>query len=352
MTGEDAALPVPAGGISPPAVVLSRAAAEALLLQAAARYVTARRQRIAPFIDRHFSFRGSLALHRHALGPDLLRAPYNLMVSLPEFALRRSGAAAAWAWGKSGRRPPALVARAARARLALDTDVGRRVNHLLMTELLELPVKDATGRVLSARDALAVEILADPRLAAGVRQVERLVAERADSPEFRAAVARVLAGAAAGRAAMAEMALQAGALGLGAGAFHAFTPGVLSLTPMVSAALANGLAISAFPLGGAIGGWWYAAFPAAATPFLTAATGGALLFALASAGALAGVAADPVQRRLGLHRKRLERLVEGLARDLAPEEGAHAPLPPLLADHYLPRLLDLVDLINGLAALR
>jgi len=345
-------LPVTAGGGHPPAVVLSRQAAEGLLVQAAGRYVAARRDRIDDFVDRHFTFRGSLALHRHAVGADLLRAPYNLLVSLPEFALRRSGAAASWAWRKSGRMPPGLLNRTARARLMLDTDVGRRVNHLLMTEFLELPVKDARGRVLSSRDALAQEILADPRLAAGVRQVERLIAERADSPEFRAAVARVLAGASAGRAAMAEVALQAGAIGLGAGAFHAFTPGVLSLTPMVSAALANSLAVSAFPLGGALGGWWYAAFPAAATPFLTAATGGVLLLAAASAGAFAGIAADPLQRRLGLHRKRLSRLVEGLGRDLAPGEGADAPLPPLLADHYLPRLLDMVDLINSLAALR
>lgn len=342
-------LPVASAGARPPAIVLSRGEAEALVRAAAARYVEARRARVDPFIDRHFTLKGSLALHRHALGLDLLRAPYNLAASLPEFAIRRSGRAAGWVWRQLGRTPPQMVSRAERMRLILDTAVGRRVNFLLMSEFLELPVKDDAGKVLSDTDALAREILNDPRLASAMKQIEALVSARSEDPEFRAAVADVLTHAGAGRAAMAEVALQLGALGFGASAFHAFTPGVLSLAPLLSASLANSLAISAFPLGGGIGGIWYAAFPAAATPFLTLATGGTLLVAMASFGAFAGIATDPVQRRLGLHRHRLERLIDGMAHDLGHRGGA--PLSPLLSDHYLPRVLDLIDLINSLARL-
>lgn len=342
-------LPVPAAGRGPPVVVLSRGEAEALVRGAAARYVEARRERIAPFVDRHFTLKGSLSLHRHALGLDLLRAPYNLAASLPEFAIRRSGQAAGWIWRQLGRTPPEVVTRAERMRLILDTAVGRRVNFLLMSEFLELPVKDDSGKVLSETDALAREILQDPRLASALRQVEALISDRSEDPEFRAAVGDVLAQAGAGRSAMAEVALQIGALGFGAGAFHAFTPGMMSLAPLLSASLANSLAISAFPLGSGIGGVWYAAFPAAATPFLTLATGGTLLVAMASFGAFAGIATDPVQRRLGLHRRRLERLVDGMAHDLGQRGGV--PLSPLLSDHYLPRVLDLIDLINSLARL-
>lgn len=342
-------LPSTTAGTGLPAVVLSRGEAENLVYAAAGRYVAARRERIAPFVDRHFTLRGSLSLHRHALGLDLLRAPYNLAAALPEFAIRRSGRAAGWLWRQLGRTPPPSVTRAEKTRLILDTAVGRRVNFLLMSEFLELPVRDDAGNVLSETDALAQEMLSDPRLAAGLAQVGALIATHADDPAFRRAVADVLANAAAGRTAMAEVALQLGALGFGAGAFHAFTPGVLSLTPVLSAAFAKGLAISAFPLGSGIGGLWYAAFPAAATPFLTLATGGTLLVAMASFGAFAGIAADPVQRRLGLHTKRLERLVDGMAHDLGHRGGA--PLSPLLEDHYLPRVLDLVDLINSIARL-
>lgn len=343
-----AGLPVPAGG-KPPVLVISRAEAEQLVRAAAGRYVAARRRRIGPFVDAHFTLKGSMAIHRHAFGLDMLRAPYNLAVSLPEFALRKGGGAAAWAARRIGRRAPGWAERAGSARLILDTEVGRRVNFLLMSEFLELPVKDDCGAILSDHDALAREILDDPRLRAGLREVEALVAAHAEDPRFRAAVADVLAQAAAGRAAMAEVALQIGALGLGAGAFQAFTPGVLSLTPMLSGVLAKSLAISAFPLGGGIGGLWYAAFPAAAAPFLALATGGALVVAMSSLGAFAGVAADPLQRRLGLHRRRLERLVECMARDLGHGDGR--PMSPLVADHYLPRVLDLIDLINSLARL-
>src|SRR4029450_11847057 len=46
-------------------------------------YVTSRRARIPGFIDRHFAFRGALALHRKTFGRDVYKHPINLVWGLP-----------------------------------------------------------------------------------------------------------------------------------------------------------------------------------------------------------------------------------------------------------------------------
>jgi len=67
-------------------------------------------------------------------------------------------------------------------------------------------------------------------------------------------------------------------------------------------------------------------------------TGGLLLGAAAVA-AFAGLVTDPVQRRLGLHQRRLLRLVDALERQTAdPSAPAYA-----VHDHYAARVLDLFD---------
>ena len=98
------------------------------------RYFAARRARVQPFVDRHFSFRGSAAIHRAALGADVLRAPANLLLAAPHAGMQAAGAVAATLGARRvGRR---LQARS----LLLRTDVSRRIERLVCTELLELPV--------------------------------------------------------------------------------------------------------------------------------------------------------------------------------------------------------------------
>lgn len=45
-------------------------------------------RRVPGFVDRHFSLRGSLAIHRVALGPDLLRVPADLLLMGPHAAVK------------------------------------------------------------------------------------------------------------------------------------------------------------------------------------------------------------------------------------------------------------------------
>ena len=92
------------------------------------RYGAARRERIGNFVDQHFSLRGSVALHRYALGWDLVRAPANLTMAAPAAASHLAAAGA--------RRLGAvrLADALGRRRLLLRTSVARRVEWLVCTE--------------------------------------------------------------------------------------------------------------------------------------------------------------------------------------------------------------------------
>src|SRR5258705_2616627 len=92
-----------------------------------------RRKRIDPFVDRHFTLSGSLALHRRAIGWDLLRAPANLFLAGPALSVKL----ASWAARRAGNHR--LAAWLAGRRLLVETDVTREVEWLVATQLLESP---------------------------------------------------------------------------------------------------------------------------------------------------------------------------------------------------------------------
>ena len=71
---------------------VSEAELLAIVAQATDRYIAARHERVAAFVDRHFSLLGSLRLHRQALGFDLVRAPANVVLMLPYLSLQLGGA--------------------------------------------------------------------------------------------------------------------------------------------------------------------------------------------------------------------------------------------------------------------
>jgi len=61
---------------------------DTIVRDAAHRYIASRRERIDAFVDCHFTLAGSLALHRRAIGWDLLRAPANLFLAGPALAVK------------------------------------------------------------------------------------------------------------------------------------------------------------------------------------------------------------------------------------------------------------------------
>lgn len=290
-----------------------RAAADA----AARGYFEARRGRVDGFVARHFSVRGTARLHRAALGWDLLRAPGNIALAPVQLAarigagaVRRAGGAKAADWLGS-------------RKLSFETAVSKAVARAVLEDLLELPV-EAGGR-----DALGDAILADGRV-------------RALLPEAGTARAgAVLQDYLDTRTAVAEMTSALAVAGVGAAAFRQFAPGAISLGPAVAGAMAHSAAVASFPLGATAGAAWYAAFPAAASPALVAGATMGVAAGGAALSAFAGLAADPIQARLGIHQKRLRRMIDAMERDFLGEEG-----PGFQArEHYYARLFDIADAV-------
>lgn len=310
--------------------------ADAIVAEAAAAYFAGVRGRIDGFIDANFSVAGSARLHRHAVGWDLLKAPANVMLSVPQVALKL-GALAARGVGAAG-----AADALGRRSLFLETATGRELRWRLMTELLQLPFEDGGRR--SSADAMAAAILAHPRLQALLLEAGAAAARNRDDPAFRARLEAALTDYAGTRAAAAEITTGLLTIGTGAVAFHKATPGAIALGPVIAGSLAQGAAISSFPLGATAGGLWYSVFPAQASPFLVAGATAGVIGVAALATAFAGMLSDPLQRALGLHRRRLGALVDSLERGFAKPDAKGFSA----CDIYVARIIDLSDLLIGI----
>lgn len=244
------------------------------------------------FVDRHFTWPGTLRLHRASLGLDLLRAPVNLALA-PVFLIVRL---------------MALVLMGLRLRRA-----GRWL---------------AARRILLRSDAACV--------------IERAVMDellRHRSPQGNhdtANWAQVVQDYVGIRNAVAEIATTVLVLGVGLIAFRAATPGVLSLAPFVSDRTALHTAVARFPLGETLGHAWYGLFPVDLSAWYMAGVGVLLLVSASVVTTFAGIIADPFQAALGIHQRRLLRL-------LARIDAAKAPGTEIAREHLLARLADLSD---------
>jgi len=301
------------------------------------RYFDDRRGRIDAFVDKNFSVRGSISLHREAVGWDIAKAPLNLAMAAPQVGLL----VAAQIARKLG--APRVAEQLGGKRLVVHTAVGKELAWRLHHDLLELPYR--AGDRVTHRDALAETILADPRVVAALAPALEAIAARGDDPALRRRLESAMAEYARTRAAATEITTALLSLSAGALALKKLTPGAMSLGPTLAAAIAQRAAVMSFPMGGAMGSLWYTLFPVAPSAVLVAGLTGGLMAASTVASAFAGVIADPVQRKLGLHQARLRRMLDALERQMgdptAPGFAVH--------DHYVARLLDLFDVAAAVA---
>ena len=313
-----------------------RALVEQIVDDGVRRYFSDRRQRIGAFVDKNFSLRGSISLHRAAVGWDIARAPLNLAMAAPQVGLL----VAAHVARKIG--APRIAAQLGSKRLVVHTAVGQELAWRLHHDLLELPYR--SGDRVTARDALAETILADPRVAAALTPALEAIGTRGDDPVLRQRLETAMIEYGRTRAAATEITTALLSLSVGALALKKLTPGALTLGPTLAAAIVQRAAAMSFPMGGALGSVWYTLFPIAPSAVLVAGLTGGLLAASTVASAFAGIVADPVQRKLGLHQARLRRMLDALERQMedpaAPGFEVH--------DHYVARLLDLFDIAGAL----
>lgn len=261
------------------------------------------RDRLAEaLIRRHFSVGGSLRLHCHALGWDLLRAPANVVIA-PAFLVSRMIALAASAAGRRG----------------------------LATWLMDKPVLLHT-RVAERVETLVLDELLCPAGHSGPQSWQPTSVQRE--------IVRSYCGT---RSAIAEITTALLILMAGIVLLRSATPGIVSLAPALSNLIAVDQAIADFPLGRTLGGLWYEVFPLEAPAWLIVSVGAALAAAASLLTAFAGVIADPLQAYSGIHRRRLIRLLRTCDRH---ENSSGRGVAPI--EHVLARTADIADASLGI----
>lgn len=261
------------------------------------------RARIPTFAARHFGLCGTLRLHAQALGLDLLRAPLNVLLVGPALFLRIAG----WALRRLG--AERLGGWLARRNIFLETRLARRIADLVLRELLELAPGTADGGPV--------------RMPVWHEKARHLIAEYVSA-----------------RHAVTELAAGTVAIAIGITVLKALTPSALSLGPLLAREMAQREAIETFWLGSWAGSLYYGWWPAHATWSETISTTLMVMCGFAAAANFMGLVTDPLQQALGLHRRRLERLVRTLERVARGDGKAGLDLP----DPYVARLADLVDM--------
>jgi len=319
---------------NPPDPAIERAAIEYAFYAATQSYIATRRTRIPYFVDRNFGFRGALRLHRAALGADLIRAPVNLVLAIPHtLKLLAAGLLALI----GDRRAADAVSRLP---TQLRTAVAREVDWLIWTEFLELPYSDRD--LDSQRDALAELLAVQPAIAAALDAIESVTSERQKDPAFRARLQETLGKYTGTRVATSEIATALASAGVGGMIVQQMTPTAFTLGPALATLIAHQAAIFAFPLGSALGAVWYGLFPVEPAWDLIISVTVGLMVVSSAAAAFAGVVADPVQRCLGLHRRRLQKLVDSIESDLFCDgEGGFK-----VRAHYVARMFDIFEAVR------
>ena len=324
-------------GTTLPASAAWRATLDAAVAAAGQAWLAGRRTRVAPFARRHFGWRGAWRLNRRAFGKDLLRAPVNVLWAAPHLLLQLG----ARAGRKAGLKRTAE--RLEQLPAGWRTDVERELEWLIRTELLELPCTQP-GRT-SPRDTLFEAVLAQPAVAGALVEALQALDALGQRTELHGRLADFLRQYTDTRAAAADLANSLLALAAGAAAFQSFTPGTVAMGAAAAAGIAQQLAVANFTLGPTLGALWYGVFPASASAGLVAATTGGLMAALGVLAACSGLVTDPLQQALGLHERRLHKLLDALDAELA----GQSPRGPALRDAYVARVFDLLDLIQTAA---
>ena len=216
--------------------------------------------------------------------------------------------------------------------LLLRTAVSARVEAAILGELLEVPL---TGSAIPDRAAMSRAILAAPQFRGVIRSQASVAGAQGVADRITGAIGDYTGT----RSSIAEFTTGLVTLVIGAIAFQALTPGMISMAPGVAGAVSQGTAVAEFPLGASLGGVWYGVFPVGPSPALIAATVAALMLLGSVIAAFAGVIADPVQVRLGIHRRRLMRLLE----TLDAETRGSRDRPFAAREHALARVFDLWD---------
>ncbi|MEW8026269.1 MAG: DUF6635 family protein [Candidatus Thiodiazotropha sp.] len=270
-------------------------------------YIEECRERIPIFVNRHFSLQGAFQLNRLALGRDILIAPFNFLMGFPNFLLRLI----ALLFELIGAHRPAQ--RLLKIHLGLPTRVQQMLTTHLCTDFLMLSrhPEDADKRLQRLLYQAAMEPL---RIYVQTRNV----------------AADITAGTLAAI--------------LGLTLLNQFTPGSFSAGTAIAHLVAREQAASEFFLGETMGRIYYTLFPISPPIDIVMATIPVVMVTIALVAAFSGMLHDPIQKRTGIHQRRLNLLLDAIEKS-ATRSFTKGYRPK---DTYVGRIYDFIDWIKGL----
>jgi hypothetical protein len=185
------------------------------------------------------------------------------------------------------------------------------------------------------------EVMKEPELRRLLDEELQGLVHLTDTPGLREELDRKLAEYGVTRTGAADLAsnvvlLVSSKFALGQASF-----GALSAGSAVAAAVAKTIAISNFWLGPTAGSYFYAVAPVAVSLRLLIAVTGMIAIILAFVSTFMGMVTDPIQAKLGLHQRRLRRLVKAVEQDLLGKSAGQFQL----REKYMGRIFDVVDFL-------
>lgn len=305
---------------------MSMNAIDKLALQAAIdrgvnRHFDHCRGRVDDFVQRHFRWPGAWHTNKAALGWDLLRAPINLIwAPCYVFIIAIAWLCKKLGWSEANK----LLTRTPGG---FTTAVQKHIAELIYTDLLQRTSENGTDQLqVAIVDALDDLVAPDVHNEQLTRDLEPVVADALKQYGLT-------------RTASADIANSLLTTLVGAFTFQKFTPGGMAIGILSASWLANKLAVRNFFFGEFFGNIYYSFFPASPSPMLTTGSVVAILICLSIIATFSGLITDPLQSWTGIHRHRLNKLIDTLQRDYQNRStGSFRP-----KDQFVARVLEILD---------
>lgn len=301
------------------------------------KYISECRNNIDSFSEETFSFSESWEINKKALGKDMLKAPANALWT-PLYFL-------ATGIGKGLNKLNMKESGEYLSNLSpgFTTDVELEVQWRIYTEFLKLPYTQ--GEKEFKENRLLEIILEDqsltPILDEAMQSIADLTSENngeglltenileyVDSRKAASELSATLVGTATGY--LASKSLNFGAVGLG---------------QTLASSAAYHSAVSSFALGNTLGGAFYAVVPVSASTGAIVLSTGGIAALLGVISAFGGVISDPLQKKLGMHQKKLNKLVDSMEHQLTSNKKTSLDIK----DGYAARVLDVLDFLMTVA---
>ncbi len=264
-------------------------------------YCQACRDRVAPFVEREFSFREAVARQRASLFADLLCYPLNALWAIPYLTTRK----AIESLDKVGW--SVLTPLFNRVPPGIKTRYQREVERKIYQEVLEWPY-DMEEAAQPGTHALVDALSAHPSLT----PLARAIASGRPAAGTHQEVSRLVDGYSSGRMMVSDLAGSAGTVAVGWMLFKDGTLGLFGIGERLARERARESAVSHFTFGKGLGSTWYRLFPPEPSPADVAMATvliGAIITILCL---VAGVASDPLGKAVGFQKRKLHSLVDDL----------------------------------------